>query len=610
MNNTTNFKAVVAQVKLQYNLVDYVQQSGISLKQHGMKWKGLCPFHTEKTPSFTVDEHFQNYRCFGCGAHGDILSFVEKYEHLDFFEALRKLAEDKGIALEIGNNQDNIDYKSLRSCVRDAANFFYKEFRKLPNNHIAREEIRSRGLNENTFLYGYAPEGRQTLYRKLKSLGYSDETISKAGVCGKSEKGVFYDLWQGRLMFFVTDITGKPIGFSGRKLQETDRMGKYVNSPETPLYNKSSSLFNVAKAKTSAHETKTLYVAEGQFDVVALVESGIPNVVASLGTAFTEGQGALCRRLVTNQGRIVFCFDGDAAGREAAYKVFQAVPNIHDQAYVVSFPNNSDPCDYYMEHGSEKLKQYVENSAVPLVEFVLSMTAANFDLSTPLGRSSYVESAASILRAVANIPLREQFVRQVSLNSLTSIDTVQEAVNKATPVIKHYVPSADVAKETRPEFDSTDVDEETLIHHIKTNNIYSASARLIVLTLMEPRFLPSLIKAKTLLVSELRSIVDEMEHLMAENQVVVPEQFMLTKVMDFLVGGNLFPLAQIMTESTLKTQFKYVRHYLRQQDRKRVEDEVRNRVFDILAKSPNASVDFLEQALAKEKKELSHVNMI
>ena len=201
-------------------------------------------------------------------------------------------------------------------------------------------------------------------------------------------------------------------------------------------------------------------------------------------------------------------------------------------------------------------------------------------------------------------------MRQVSLNSLTSIDTVQEAVNKATPVIKHYVPSADVAKETRPEFDSTDVDEETLIHHIKTNNIYSASARLIVLTLMEPRFLPSLIKAKTLLVSELRSIVDEMEHLMAEHQVVVPEQFMLTKVMDFLVGGNLFPLAQIMTESTLKTQFKYVRHYLRQQDRKRVEDEVRNQVFDILAKSPNSSVDFLEQALAKEKKELSHVNMI
>lgn len=607
MTNSSKFRDAVAQVKLAYNIVDYIQGAGIQLRQQGMKWKGLCPFHSEKTPSFNVDEHFQNYRCFGCGASGDILAFVEQHEHLDFFEALRKLAEDKGIELQVDRGKSDVDYRSLRGCLRDAANFFYTSFRGLPVDHVARKEVADRNLDPTKFTYGYAPEGRQTLYRHLRDRGYSDETILQSGVCGRSEKGHFYDLWQGRLMFFVTDITGKPIGFSGRKLYETDRMGKYVNSPEGPLFNKSASLFNLAGAKAAASGSRTIHVAEGQFDVISMVEAGLGNAVASLGTAFTETQGMLCRRLVTPQGRIIFCFDGDRAGMEAAYKVFLHVPTIHDQAYVVTFPEGGDPCDYRMEHGSEALVDYVANHTMPLVEFVLSMTATNFDLDTPMGRSGYVEAAASVLRSVTSAPLREQFLRQVSLHAFTPIDVVRDAMERAKPITKPPTVVPEVAAPMdRSDLDETPspVDEGALLDLVHTDDIHATAGRLIALTVMEPRFLPHLLQVRDHFPANLAPLVDELGTLLPRG-TVVSEQFSLPRFMAGLLSLNLFPFAQVMGERQLADQFRYLRDYLVNQRRLEVEHEVSSRIMRILEESPNANVEFLSRALAKEGAELS-----
>lgn len=357
-----NFKDVIVEIKNAYNIVDYIQQSGTALKSAGVnKYKGLCCFHNEKSASFVVDEHFQNYRCFGCNASGDLIKFVQATENLEFIDAVKKLAEDKGIELELSDDATSIDYKSLRACIKEAALFFVKEFRKLEDTHPAKIEVTNRKLSLDKMVYGYSPDGRDKLYKHLSNLGYSDEVILQTGVCVKyNENSKISDFWHGRLMFVITDITGKPIGFSARKLFDTDKRGKYVNSTETPLFNKSSVLFNLSKAKKLAGEKKSVIVVEGQFDVASYVEAGAINTVASSGTAFGEKQVMICRRLVSEEGEIVFAFDGDVAGIKAAKSVFKISPLIHQQSFFVTFPKGADPDDYRQKNGISLIRVYRE----------------------------------------------------------------------------------------------------------------------------------------------------------------------------------------------------------------------------------------------------------
>lgn len=613
MNKQKDFKSLVAEVKLAYNIVDYIQQSGVQLKQKGMKYSGLCPFHNEKTSSFYVDENYQNYKCFGCGAAGDLLNFVQKQENLDFFEALKKLAEDKGIEVDIeGTEGSSIDYKSLRACMKATANFFYNEFNKLDENHVAKKEITERGLSvKNKMLYGYAPEGRKTLFNFLKEQGFSEETIVTTGVCKKSEKGIFYDFWQGRLMFFITDITGKPIGFSGRKLYETDNRGKYVNSSDTPLFDKGASLYHIDGAKKTASDEKEMFVVEGQFDVSAFVEAGVKNVVASSGTAFTEKQGMIIRRLVTESGRIVFAFDGDTAGVAAAVKVFKNVPGIHDQSYVVSLPENQDPCDYRLEHGSEKLVEYVNKNAKPMIEFILEATSEDYDLDSTLGRSRYVDAACKVLKTISSASLRDVFIKKVSLDSFTSVESIREVLSKAEPI---EIYSSKVNEEDkkedeneRPKFDEgTEVDQNSIIQQIQTDAVYNVAARFISLSFMQRKFIPHLIKSHDLIPTNMQSIIEDLKTL-DYNEKIVPEQFELSQVISNIFATNFFPLAHLMTPSIQKEQFIYLHRYLRSREATISKNKVRSKISRILEQSNNNDVYFLEKALAKEQYEIEKI---
>lgn len=604
MSEKTSFKSSVAEVKLAYNIVDYIQQSGIKLKQNGAtKWKGLCPFHNEKTPSFSVDEHFQNFRCFGCGAHGDLISFVSQNESLEFFDAVRKLAEDKGIDLKLENAEDAVDYKSLRACIKSAANFYLQEFRKLSEDHPARKQIAERGLSFNKSRYGYAPEGRQTLAKHLQAEGFSDEIILKTGVCTKFDNNdQIFDFWHGRLMFFITDVTGKPIGFSGRKLYETDKRGKYVNSPDGPLFDKSASLYNIDKAKKPASDDKNIMIVEGQFDVAAYVEADMSNVVASSGTAFTEKQAMICRRLVSEKGRLTFCFDGDKAGAAAALKVFQAVPAIHSQAYVVSFPEGQDPCDYRLEHGSEALREYTEKTSVPMVEFVLDMTMADFDLDSPVGRSRYLEAAAKVLKTVASLPLKEAYMRKVALDAFTTVDVVREVVSKASPLESNsYAPKKEEHVENRPVFDEEkELNVEEIIEKIDTDEIYGIAARWIALGLMEPRLIPAIVKNKNLIPIELHNFVEDLSTKDPESRLI-PEIFDEVTLAKKFFESNYFPLAHIMNTESIKSQFKYLGKTLRSEIIARRESNVRSKISRILEQSKDSSPEFLEKAIAKEE---------
>lgn len=610
MSDQTSFKNVVAEVKLAYNIVDYIQQSGIKLKQNGAtKWKGLCPFHNEKTPSFSVDEHFQNYRCFGCGAGGDLISFVENNESLDFFDAIRKLAEDKGIDLKLEKTEDAVDYKSLRACIKSAANFYLQEFKKLPKDHIARKQITERGLSFKKTRYGYAPEGRQSLYKALKAEGFSDEIILKTGVCTKFENNdQLFDFWHGRLMFFITDITGKPIGFSGRKLYDTDKRGKYVNSPDGPLFDKSASLYNIDRAKKPASDAKEILVVEGQFDVSAYVEADMVNVVASSGTAFTEKQAMIARRLVSENGRIVFCFDGDDAGAKAAEKVFKAVPAIHSQAYVVSFPDKQDPCDYRLEHGSEALAEYTKNAAKPMLEFVLETAMKGFDLDSPVGRSRYMELAARILKTVASVPLREAYVKKVALDSFSSVDTVREVVSKAEPLDSNsYAAKEETKVDVRPELESeTETDIEEISALMEEDPIYNISARLIALALMDLRFVSPLVKTVRYMPKEFQKFVVDLSSLSNDGSLI-PEMFKDVELAKKLMETDFFPLAHMMNLDRSKEQFLYMRKALKMKVLHNRESAVKTKISRILEQSDHSDPEFLAKALEKEATEMAKI---
>lgn len=612
MSDPTSFKSSVAEVKLAYNIVDYIQSSGIKLKQNGAtKWKGLCPFHNEKSPSFSVDEHFQNYRCFGCGASGDLISFVEKTENLEFFDSIKKLAEDKGIDLKMESSEDSIDYKSLKACIKAAANFYLKEFKKLSEDHPARKQVKERGLSFGKVRYGYAPEGRQTLYKHLKELNFSDEVITQTGVCLRfKDDGEPFDFWHGRLMFFITDITGRPVGFSGRKLYETDKRGKYVNSPDGPLFDKSSVLYNIDTAKKMIADTKSILVVEGQFDVSAYVEAGMLNVVASSGTAFTEKQAMICRRITGENGKIIFCFDGDSAGSKAAEKVFRSVPMIHSQAYVVSFPEGQDPCDYRLEHGNEALEEYTKTAAKPIVEFVLDLAKKDFDLDSSVGRSRYLEQAARILKTVSIVSLRDAFVKKVALDSFTSVDIVREVIAKAEPLeTGSYAPKVEEEVETRPAYtEEVQLDLAEIIKLIKDDELYNISARIMALSLADSRFSAPLRQLVRLIPDELNKLAEEICEIAHDPEsgqtALIPEMFDNSELAAYLISTDLFPLSHMMDLDAMKNHFKYLRKSLKKSFVTRAEEGVRMKISRILEKSNSVDSEFLMQAIQKEEEEL------
>lgn len=615
MTEDISFKNLVLEVKRSYDIVDYIQASGVSLKRSGGgRWKGLCPFHNEKTPSFIVDENFQNFRCFGCGAHGDLVSYVESTENLDFMEALRSLAESKGIEVTLSDEDSTVDWRALKSIVKDTANFFYREFRKLPEDHPAVQQIVSRGLPVNgPIMYGYAPSGN-ALHSFLSSQNYSDDLIVQAGVCRRNEKtSRIFDFWQSRLMFFVTDIIGKPVGFSGRKLFETDTMGKYVNSPDTPLFNKSASLFNITNAKKKAAADRTVFVTEGQFDVAAMVSAGLENTVASLGTAFTEQQGLICRRLVSEGGRIVFCFDGDSAGVNAAAKVFKNIPAIHGQAYVVILPDGLDPCDFRNRNGDEALKDYVEKNQKTMIDFMLDSLADQNDLESPIGTASYVSQAAAVLRTIPSSTLREAFTRKVALIGFTSVSDVRDAVARARDNVDEQFHVAEPeapqkAAEGRSYDDEDDLlDQDSLIEKIDNDLVYRATAGLFVLALPRNGWRRSFISVEELFPDDMRWLAADMSRIDDGTSHIVPEDFSYSQVVDHILTENLFPNITNMSPDDIKGQFIYLHEFLKKHQKNNRTDLVRSRVAHFLEQSAGdgseeEGVEFLIKALDMEKK--------
>lgn len=443
----------IATVKETARVEDIIIDSGVTLISGGSNsLKGLCPFHNERTPSFTVKPLNGYWRCFGCQKSGDVFTYLQEQEGLSFSEAVMFLAHKYNIEItEDEEEADNADRRKVMYQVnKAAAEYFHEQYNILAPDHLAITELKNRDLHmfaANSGV-GYAPEGWTNLADHLDRLGFAPDDLVEAGVCNKSEKsGRLYDTFRGRLTWEIKDIQGRVIGFGARKIFDHDNGGKYINTRETLLYKKSSVLYGLDKARSVAAKDKKMYIVEGYTDVMAFHAAGIFNVIASCGTAFGDNHAGIVRRILGETGQFIFCFDGDTAGLAAARKAFDLQTPIQNSAFAVSF-TGGDPCDIRLKYGNTGLLKQL-SEIKPLTEFVLlhefnQMKALG---GSPEAKSNYFKAITPILLQVTDPIMREEYVKKVTLWSGTTLEAAKAALSmNASNIRQPYIEYEEVPK--------------------------------------------------------------------------------------------------------------------------------------------------------------------
>lgn len=384
----------------------------IQLKKAGREYKACCPFHDEKTPSFTVSQAKQFYHCFGCNAHGTALGFIMEYDRLEFVEAVETLAASMGMEVphESGPSAPRRD-PDLYPLLADAENFFRQQLKK---NDRAVAYLKKRGLSGETaarFGIGYAADSWDELLKELGTDGKARERLVLAGLVIEKEQNKVYDRFRDRIMFPIRDSRGRCIGFGGRVLDKGEP--KYLNSPETSLFHKGSELYGLYEARQENRELARLIVVEGYMDVVGLAQHGICNAVATLGTATTNAQ---LRRLFQASEEVVFCFDGDRAGRAAAWRALEnALPQTGGghQLRFLFLPDGQDPDSLVRESGAETFASYMAQ-AETLSEYLIRHLGEQVDMSKLDGKARFTELARPLLRQIPAGAFRELLANEIA----------------------------------------------------------------------------------------------------------------------------------------------------------------------------------------------------
>ena len=443
----------ILRVKETADIADLISRSGVTLKSSGVNsWSGLCPFHDEKSPSFTVRPSHGTYRCFGCGQSGDAITYVQEKEGMTFIEAVRYVADMYGVQIhEEEEDSNGPSRKRLLELMAAAGKFYADQYEALNPVHPARQELIKRDLHlwAQESRVGYAPEGWSHLKDHLLELGFTEEDMLATGVIGTSDSGRTFDAFRGRLTWEIHDIAGRTIGFGARKLFDSDGGPKYLNTPETALYHKSSVLYGLDTARQDAAKQSKIFIVEGYTDVMAFRAAGINNVVASCGTAFGEQHANTIRRLIGDRGNLVFCFDGDEAGLSAARKTFNLQSPIHASSTVVVFADG-DPCDLRLKDGNSGLIEALKDPK-PLVDFVLRHEMRRFNVTSSEGRAQYLAVAAPLLSSIPDPSLREDYIAKVTLWSGSMLNIVSNMVVTAARNAKNSAPKPPV--ETTPHYE-------------------------------------------------------------------------------------------------------------------------------------------------------------
>lgn len=455
--------------------IDEVVEPYVTLRNAGGgARKGLCPFHDEKTPSFNVRPAQGFYHCFGCGAGGDSIKFLMEIEGMTFGEAVERLAAKYGVQLRYeeggsftGPRRDPGQRHRLLEAHRAAQDFYAQNLTSSPEALPGRRFVTDRGFDQaaaELFSMGWAPRSGRALTEHLGQRGFSEDELVVAGLTRRSARGVF-DVFQGRLVWPIKEISGEVIGFGARRMFDDDFMaGKYVNTAETPLYKKTQVLYGIHLARRQISGSNQAVIVEGYTDVMACHLAGVTTAVATCGTAFGEGHARVIRRLMVDHdafhGEVVFTFDGDEAGQRAALKAFEGDQEFVGQTYVAVEPRGMDPCDLRLADGDEAVRELIA-SRVPLYRFVLDNALRRFDLDRADQRVDAVRDVVTLARSIRDSSKVEAFLREISARVGVDIDQVRTEHRRmahtgngraSVAVAAPAEPSAPVADFGRPEF--------------------------------------------------------------------------------------------------------------------------------------------------------------
>ena len=473
---------VISEIKYRNDIETVISQY-VTLKRRGKNLVGLCPFHGEKTPSFTVYPETASFYCFGCGVGGDVFTFTGLIENLDYFESIKLLAEKSGVALPENGYDDSMQKLKNRiyDINRDSARFFHSHLMS-DEGKWAREYLLKRGLSLFTikhFGLGAAPDSWDALMNHLKAKGYTVEEMLAANVIGKSNRGNYYDRFKKRVMFPIINIRGNIIGFSGRAMPGEDKQGgKYVNTSDTPVYKKSANLFGMNYAKNHCEEQMIL--VEGNMDVISLHQAGFPNTVAALGTSFTEEQANLLARY-TNE--VVLTMDADAAGQKAIKRAAGILEKTGVKVKVVTIPDGKDPDEFIKKNGPDRFRALIDG-AVSDIEYKLLMAAKEIDLLSDEGKIKYLSAAAEIIAQQNDIMTRDIYIGRMCEKygvSRTALETKVSELRRGLVKAKEKKEISDII---RPKYTKDDVNPQRRISVKGTN----AEETLIAVLLQHPDF--------------------------------------------------------------------------------------------------------------------------
>ncbi|GGJ75973.1 DNA primase [Pilimelia anulata] len=432
----------IALVRERTSIVDVISEQVTLKNAGGGNLKGLCPFHDEKTPSFTVAPARNVYFCHGCGQGGDAIKFVMDVEHLPFAEAVERLAGRAGIQLRVVEGgaapiRQGQGQRQRLVAAHAAAAEFYAERLAAPGARIAREFLAQRGFGRDdavTYGCGFAPDAWDALTGHLRGRGFTARELVAAGLAKEARSGSLIDRFRRRLLWPIRELNGDIVGFGARKLFEDDNGPKYLNTPESPIYKKSTVLYGVEHAKREIAKRGQVVVVEGYTDVMACHLAGVPTAVATCGTAFGSEHISVLRRLLMDTdgvaGEIIYTFDGDAAGQKAALRAFDSDQRFVGRTFIAVGPDAMDPCELRLARGDLAVRDLVA-SREPLVDFALRRVLHRFDLDTVDGRVEAMRRAAPLVAALKDREKRPEYVRKLAGDLGMELEPVQRAVAAA-----------------------------------------------------------------------------------------------------------------------------------------------------------------------------------
>lgn len=417
---------LIEDIRANNDIVDVISQY-VTLKRSGRSYFGLCPFHKEKTPSFSVSVDKQIFHCFGCGAGGNVIHFIQKIENIDFKESIELLAERAGIVLPTETGSSDDKKQRLKERIYDINQqvaIFYHENLYKPTAKLGQEYVKKRKLDNRAlknFLIGYA-DSNNSVYKFLKEKGFTEEEILESRLVNKTENGIFIDRYRNRLIFPIQDVRGRVVAFGGRVLDNS--LPKYINSPENLVYNKSRTLYGLNVAKNS--KKRDMIMVEGYMDTVSLHQRGIDNVVASCGTALTEAQGRMLKKYCD---KVIISYDSDTAGQNATLRGLEILKNIGCDVRILQMEGAKDPDEFVIKYGTGKFNLLIEK-AISLIEFRVKVLKNNVNLDNANDKIKFLKEIAKILSGVDNKIEQEIYLEKISETYNISKEAIYAEINK------------------------------------------------------------------------------------------------------------------------------------------------------------------------------------